>query len=94
MFIVCLPMAEYKPQEGRNYICLMHCSIFSVSITMSGTNRCSKMIHCMNESLRLLSSPTLLLCPTAHRKNLHSFSSRDFREPLKDLLLEIQPPTP
>lgn len=23
MFMVCLPMAEYRPQEGRNYVCLM-----------------------------------------------------------------------
>lgn len=48
----------------------------------------------MNESLHLLPSSTLLLCPIAQRKDLHSFPSKSFREPLKDLVLEVQPPNP
>lgn len=69
----------------------LHAAVFSVSKTMPGTNSCSKNIYCLKERLHLLSSATLLLCPTAHRKDLHSFSSRGFRESLEDSVLEIQP---
>ena len=45
-------------------------------------------------SLHLPPSSTLQLRTTVHRKDLHSFPSKGCGEPLKDLVLEIEPPNP